>query len=132
MSAMPLRWNLPWWPRRPAEPPSEGERQTPRPEEPSTRPDAGSPATEPTGSHAAVGAAAGFGGGDREGEYVTVYRAGSMEEAYIVRGRLASEGVPALVRRNTLGSLYPVAALSGTEVQVPRLLRDEALAILGE
>ncbi len=76
---------------------------------------------------------AGFGGDDHEGEWVTVFSAGSFEEAHIVKGRLESEDIPVLLRYSSLSRVYGSAigyGGAGVEVRVPRLFEDRARAEL--
>lgn len=82
---------------------------------------------------AATGAIANsaFGGHDHEGEWVTVFSAGSFEEAHVVKGRLESEGIPVILRYSSLSRVYGSAigyGGSGVEVRVPRLFEDRARA----
>ncbi len=53
-------------------------------------------------------------------------------EAQIVKGRLTSEGIPAIVRGESLGQIYGLTAgrLASTDVLVPGLLAEEARQIL--
>ena len=69
------------------------------------------------------------GGGGGESPYVTVYVATSMEVAYLALGRLQSEDIPAMIRRDTFSSLY-APVVRGFEVQVPRTLAERAEEVL--
>lgn len=73
-----------------------------------------------------------FGGGDEPTEWVTVYNAASFEEAHIVKGALEAMDVPAVLRYEAVGRLYGTLTLGGVEVQVPRPLETQALAVLDE
>lgn len=63
----------------------------------------------------------------------TVYVAVGQPEAEIVRGRLESEGIPAMLRYESAGLVYglTIDGLGQVEVQVPSALADEARQILG-
>jgi hypothetical protein len=74
-----------------------------------------------------------FGGGDDEpAPWVTVYNAATLEEAHVVKGALAAEDIPALLRYESVGRLYGTLTLGGVDVQVPRSLEDRAHAVLDE
>ena len=74
-----------------------------------------------------------FGGGKHEGELVTVYSAGSFEEAHVIKGRLESEDIPVYLKYRALSVLYGSAmSYGGVEVQVPEALEDRARGILDE
>lgn len=80
-------------------------------------------------------ASARFGADERDAEWVTVYSAGSFEEAHILKGRLESSGIPVLLRYSSLSRVYgsPIGyGGAGVEVRVPRTLEDRARAELGE
>ena|GEM_PF-6911282 len=77
-----------------------------------------------------VGALARFGGGDGPGEIVTVYVARTIEEAWVVRGRLAAHDVPSVLVDNMLSSVYGSALLGGVDVRVPAALAERAETIL--
>lgn len=53
-------------------------------------------------------------------------------EAQIVKGRLESEGIPAIIRGEAIGSIYGLTtgSLAATDVLVPAPLADQALDIL--
>jgi hypothetical protein len=77
-----------------------------------------------------VGAQATFGGGEDEPDpWVTVYWATGYEEAYIVRGALEAEGIPALLSAES--AVYGSTALAGVKVRVPLPLEDRAREVLG-
>jgi len=70
---------------------------------------------------------------DDAGRYTTVYSAGSFEEAHVVKGRLESRGIPALLRYEVLSRLYGSAlTYGGVEVQVPDELVERARGVLSE
>ncbi|MBK6769525.1 MAG: DUF2007 domain-containing protein [Ardenticatenales bacterium] len=77
-----------------------------------------------------AGALARFGGGDGPGETVTVYVARTIEEAWVVRGRLAAHDVPSVLVDNMLSSVYGSALQGGVDVRVPAALAERAEAIL--
>ncbi len=61
-----------------------------------------------------------------------VWEAVNAMEAQIVKGRLESEGIPAIVRGEVLGALYGLTTgtLAATDVLVPAPLAAKALEIL--
>jgi hypothetical protein len=63
---------------------------------------------------------------------ITVYVAVSQPEAEIVKGRLESEGIPAVLRYESAGIVYglTVDGLGQVEVQVPASLAEEARQLL--
>lgn len=63
---------------------------------------------------------------------VTVYVANGQPEAEIIKGRLESEGVPAILRYESAGLVYglTVDGLGQVEVQVPSSLSKQAMEIL--
>lgn len=69
---------------------------------------------------------------DPEAEWVTVYDAPGIEAAHVIKALLESEDLPVMVRYDTLSVVYGMTAGFNVEVQVPRALRDRALAILEE
>ncbi|MDQ3248017.1 MAG: DUF2007 domain-containing protein [Chloroflexota bacterium] len=71
-------------------------------------------------------------GGDLDQEPVVVWEAVNAMEAQIVKGRLESEGIPAIVRGEVLGALYGLTTgtLAATDVLVPAPLAAKALEIL--
>lgn len=79
-----------------------------------------------------AGALARFGGGDEPGETVTVYVARTIEEAWVVRGRLASHDVPSILVDNMLSAVYGSALQRGVDVRVPAALAERAEEILME
>lgn len=85
----------------------------------------------PTAPEEAAGATART-GGDGDQDPVVVWRAANPLEAQVVKGRLISEGIPAFVRGEALGSIYGLTAggLASTDVLVPAPLADKALEIL--
>lgn len=78
-----------------------------------------------------AGAQALFGGNDREGEWVTVYVASTVEEGHVVRGALMAEDIPAVLGSHSLASLLGGSATLGVPVRVPRALEDRARHVLG-
>ncbi len=73
-------------------------------------------------------------GGDLDQEPVVVWQAANQMEAQIVKGRLESEGIPAIVRGETLGAIWGLTTgpLAATDVLVPAALAEKALEILNE
>ncbi len=71
-------------------------------------------------------------GGDVEQEPVVVWQAANLMEAEIVKGRLESEGIPAIVRGEALGAIYGLTtgSLAATNVLVPAALAEKASEIL--
>ena len=71
-------------------------------------------------------------GGGSEGEPVVVWEAANSMEAYVVKGRLESEGIPAIIRGEALGVIYGLTAgnLAAAKVLVPALLAEKALDVL--
>lgn len=85
------------------------------------------------GPAAQSGDRAAFGpGGDREGDWETVYVAATLEEAHIVRGRLEVEGFPVLLAYDSLNTVYGMTASHGVRIRVPRALAERARALLAE
>ena len=64
----------------------------------------------------------------------TVYIAVGQPEAQIIKGRLESEGIPAVLRYESAGVIYGITVdgLGQVEVQVPAFLAEKARQILGE
>lgn len=71
-------------------------------------------------------------GGGTSQEPVVVWEAANNLEAQIVKGRLESEGIPAIVRGEAIGSIYGLTtgSLAATDVLVPAPLAEQAVAIL--
>lgn len=71
-------------------------------------------------------------GGGLDSEPVVVWDAANLMEAQVVKGRLESEGIPALIRGEALASIYGLTAgnLAAAKVLVPALLAEKAVAIL--
>lgn len=69
---------------------------------------------------------------DKEEKLVTVYRACGQPEAEIVRGRLEIEGILALLKYESIGSVYglTVDGLGQVEVQVPAKFVKRAREII--
>jgi hypothetical protein len=63
---------------------------------------------------------------------ITVYVAVGQPEAEIIKGRLESEGIPAVLRYESAGIVYglTVDGLGQVEVQVPASLAEEARQVL--
>jgi hypothetical protein len=73
-------------------------------------------------------------GGDLDHEPVVVWQAANPMEAQIVKGRLESEGIPAIVRGEVLSTIYGLTtgSLAATDVLVPALLAEKAIELLNE
>ncbi len=71
-------------------------------------------------------------GGSISTEPVVVWEAANPLEAHIVKGRLISEGIPAVLQGEVLGAVYGLTtgSLAATRVMVPGPLAEKALAIL--
>lgn len=71
-------------------------------------------------------------GGSGETEPVVVWEAPNRMEAEIVKGRLESEGIPAIIKGEAVGTIFGFATgdLAKASVLVPAPLADRALAIL--
>jgi len=67
--------------------------------------------------------------GDR---LVTIYKALGQPEAEIIRGRLEIEGILALLKYESIGSVYglTVDGLGQVEVQVPAKFADSAREVI--
>lgn len=68
----------------------------------------------------------------QEHKMVTVYVAWGQPEAEIVKGRLESEGIPAVLRYESAGLVYglTVNGLGKVEVRVPAALAPAAREVL--
>jgi hypothetical protein len=64
----------------------------------------------------------------------TVYIASGQLEAEIIKGRLESEGIPAILRYEAAGLIYgfTIDGLGQVEVQVPSSLAQHAREILAD
>ena len=73
-------------------------------------------------------------GGGTTQEPVVVWEAANNLEAQIVKGRLESEGIPAIIRGEAIGSIYGLTtgSLAATDVLVPAPLADRAVDILSK
>ncbi|MCB0060762.1 MAG: DUF2007 domain-containing protein [Caldilineaceae bacterium] len=71
-------------------------------------------------------------GGEGDSEPVVVWRATNQMEAEVVKGRLESAGIPAIVRGEALGAIYGLTtgSLAETAVLVPAPLAEQAEALL--
>lgn len=71
-------------------------------------------------------------GGHLDQEPVVVWEAANNMEAQIVKGRLESEGIPAFIRGEALGTIFGLTAgsLAATDVLVPFALADQAIELL--
>jgi hypothetical protein len=71
-------------------------------------------------------------GGSGRQDPVVVWEASNPMEAQVVKGRLESEGIPAFLRGEALGTIYGLTTggLAMTEVLVPAPLAEKALDIL--
>lgn len=71
-------------------------------------------------------------GGDGETEPVVVWEAPNRMEAEIVKSRLESEGIPAIITGDVAASIFGfhTGSLAKADVLVPAPLADRAIAIL--
>lgn len=71
-------------------------------------------------------------GGGLDLEPVVVWEAANAMEAQVVKGRLESEGIPALIRGEALAAIYGLTAgnLAVAKVLVPAPLAEKALTLL--
>ena len=71
-------------------------------------------------------------GGDLDQEPVVIWRAINQMEAEVIKGRLESEGIPAIIRGEALGAIYGLTSgsLAETSVLVPAALAEKAEALL--
>ena len=71
-------------------------------------------------------------GGEVEQEPVVVWEAANLMEAPIIVGRLKTEGIPAIVSGEAVGSIYGFTSggLAVTDVLVPAPLAERATEIL--
>lgn len=74
------------------------------------------------------------GGGKDAQTPVVVWEAANRMEAQIVAGRLQSEGIPAIIRGESLGAIYGLTtgSLAAATVLVPAPLAEQAIAILAD
>jgi hypothetical protein len=65
-------------------------------------------------------------------KFVTIYQAMGQPEAEIIRGRLEVEGILAIFKYESLGSVYglTVNGLGQVKVQVPAKYADSAMEII--
>ena len=66
-------------------------------------------------------------------KFVTVYVASGQPEAQMLKGFLENEGIPAILRYESLGLVYglTIDGLGQVELQVPSSLAQQAKDILG-
>ena len=69
---------------------------------------------------------------NKRAKLTTVYIASGQPEAQIIKGRLESEGIPAILRYESAGVVYglTIDGLGQVEVQVPPSLVQDARNIL--
>ncbi len=67
-------------------------------------------------------------------EMVTVYAAQGMLAAEVIKGKLQSAGIPALLAYESLGPIYglTVDGLGLVRVQVPQRFAEDALELINE
>ncbi|MCS6827817.1 MAG: DUF2007 domain-containing protein [Caldilinea sp.] len=70
-------------------------------------------------------------GGGSVNDLVVVWEAAHLMEAHVVKGRLESEGIPALIRGEALAAIYGLTTghLAIAKVLVPAPLAEKALAL---
>ncbi len=63
---------------------------------------------------------------------VVVWEAANPLEAQVVKARLESEGIPAMIRGEALGNVYglTVGGLAQSDVLVPEALAEKAIELL--
>ena len=68
-----------------------------------------------------------------QSESLVTVRTTNYMEAHIIKGRLESEGVPALLRYESAGLVYGITVdgLGQVKVMVPQRLAEDAKEILG-
>lgn len=68
----------------------------------------------------------------QKNKYTTIYIASGQPEAQIIKGRLELEGIPAILRYESLGLVYglTVDGLGQVEIQVPSNLVQNAKDIV--
>jgi hypothetical protein len=68
----------------------------------------------------------------QKNKYTTIYIASGQPEAQIIKGRLELDGIPAILRYESLGLVYglTVDGLGQVEIQVPSNLVQNAKDIL--
>ncbi len=73
-------------------------------------------------------------GGSTHQEPVVVWQAANPMEAQIVKGRLLSAGIPAIVRGEAMGNIYGFiyGGLAERDVLAPGPLAEQAQALLSE
>jgi hypothetical protein len=73
-------------------------------------------------------------GGEQPVRWVTVGVNLSPTEAIVIKGRLESEGIPAMVQQEAVGAVLglTVGPLGSAKVLVPEPLAEQALALLAE
>jgi hypothetical protein len=73
-------------------------------------------------------------GGEEPVKWVVIRANVSPGEAVVVRGRLESEGIPAVLQQEAVGAVLglTVGPLGSARVLVPESLAEQALAILAE
>ena len=61
-----------------------------------------------------------------------MWEAANVMEAHVVKGRLESEGIPAIIRGEALAAIYGLTAgnLAAAKVLVPAPLAEKALDVL--
>jgi hypothetical protein len=71
-------------------------------------------------------------GGDLGQEPVVVWEAANLLEAQVVKGRLESAGIPAIIRSEALGAIYGLTTgeLAAADVLAPAQLAEKALTLL--
>ncbi len=74
------------------------------------------------------------GGSGGESPYTTVYVAGSLPEAHVIKGKLETEDIPVVLRYESGATVFGLVGggLGSVEVQVPRPLEERARTLLRE
>jgi hypothetical protein len=69
---------------------------------------------------------------EKKDRLVTIYKAANQIEAELIKGMLDSEGIPALLKYESLGQVYglTIDGLGQVEVQVPTKYAQDAENLL--
>jgi hypothetical protein len=65
---------------------------------------------------------------------VTIYKACGQPEAEVIKGRLMVEGIPAVLKYESVGSVYGLTmdGLGQVDVQVPAKYESQARAVIAD
>lgn len=72
------------------------------------------------------------GGSGGQSPYVTVYVAGSLPEAHVIKGKLETEDIPVLLLYESGATVFGLVGggLGSVQVQVPRPLEERARMLI--